>query len=542
MCCASRPTPCWKATGSWSSTRDTWWRGRSRPACATGSTPRSRRASARVMPSWCRSTAPRSRKECAPSSATKRARGKTARPVRQARRDRAAGAVAPLPGGRPGRAGPAGHQLGDSRRRLPGPHGAVRIGEVDPASHPRLPRPPDHRPVHPGRPRGRLAPGGRAGGGAQPQDRLRVPVLPPHPPPDRRRERRAADDPRGNPARRAPRAGREGPAGRRPDRPRRAPSRSALGRPAPARGDRPRHGDGAVDPPGRRADREPRPRLRPRDHRADREDEPRGVDARGRHARPGGRPEGAAHLEARGRAHLLGGEGGMNALDLLRFAWGALKGHRLRTALTLLGMAIGVGAVILLTALGEGARGYVTNEFMALGSNLLIVLPGKTETTGNAPILGGTTRPLTLEDCEAITRRVPRSRRLAPLSLGPALLGYPEKRREVTVLGSTPELLPVRHLEIGLGRFLPDVDLDRGAPVAVIGRTVQAELFGSDNPLGQPIRTGDWGFRVVGVMAAKGQSLGLNMDGVGMAPVAGAVGRFSQPSRVRVLFADVALQ
>src|SRR5438093_947100 len=277
MCCASRPTPCSKATVSWSSTRDTWWRGRSRPACATGSTPKSRRGSARAIPSSCRSTAPRSRKECAPSSATKRARGKTARPVRQARRDR------------------------------------------------------------------------------------------------------AADGPRRDPAGGAPRAGREGPAGGRTDRPRRAPSRSALGRPAPARGDRPRHGHGTVDPSGRRADREPRPRLRPRDHRADREDEPRGVDARGRHTRPGNRREGAAHPEARGRAHLLGREGGMNALDLLRFAWGALKGHRLRTALTLLGMAIGVGAVILLTALGEGARGYVTNEFMALGSNLLIVLPGKTE-------------------------------------------------------------------------------------------------------------------------------------------------------------------
>src|SRR2546426_63928 len=448
MCCASRPTPCSKATGSWSSTRDTWWRGRSRPACATGSTPRSRRASARVMPSSCRSTAPRSGKECAPSSATKRARRKTARPGGRARRDRAAGAVAPLPGGRPGRAGPAGHQPRDPRRRLPGPHGAVRVGEINPASHPRLPRPPDHRPVLPGGPRGGAAPRGRAGGSAQPQDRLRVPVLPPHPPPDRRRERRAADGPRRHAAGGAPRAGREGPAGGRTDRPRRAPSRSALGRPAPARGDRPRHGHGTVHPPGRRADREPRPRLRSRDHRADREDEPRGVDARGGHTRPGDRREGAAHPEARGRAHLLGREGGMNALDLLRFAWGALKGHRLRTALTLLGMAIGVGAVILLTALGEGARGYVTNEFMALGSNLLIVLPGKTETTGNAPILGGTTRPLTLEDCEAITRRVPRVRRLAPLSVGSARVGYRERRRQVDVLGATPELLPVRLFRI----------------------------------------------------------------------------------------------
>jgi len=225
----------------------------------------------------------------------------------------------------------------------------------------------------------------------------------------------------------------------------------------------------------------------------------------------------------------------MSAFDLLRFAWGALKGHRLRTSLTLLGMAIGVGAVILLTALGEGARGYVTNEFMALGSNLLIVLPGKTETTGNAPILGGTARPLTLEDCEAIQRRVPRVRRLAPLSVGSARVGFRDKRREVTVLGSTPDLLPVRHLQIGIGRFLPDGELDRGAPVVVIGRTVQGELFGTENPLGQAIRIGDWRFRVIGVMAAKGQSLGINMDDVVIVPVSSSLRLFNQPSLFRIL-------
>jgi len=225
----------------------------------------------------------------------------------------------------------------------------------------------------------------------------------------------------------------------------------------------------------------------------------------------------------------------MSALDLLRFAWEALKGHRLRTVLTLLGMGIGVGAVILLTALGEGARGYVTNEFMALGSNLLIVLPGRTETTGNAPIFGGTTRPLTLEDCEAIQRRAPHVRRLAPLAVGSARVGYGEKRREVTILGSTPDLLPVRHLAIGVGRFLPDVEADRGAPVAVIGRTVQSELFGSETPLGRTIRIGDWRFRVVGLMAPKGQSIGLNMDDVVIIPVSSALRLFNQRSLFRIL-------
>src|SRR2546427_12064300 len=91
-------------------------------------------------------------------------------------------------------------------------------------------------------------------------------------------------------------------------------------------------------------------------------------------------------------------EAAVNALDLLRFALQALRGHRLRSILTLLGVTIGVAAVVLLTALGEGARLYVTNEFQAIGSNLLIVLPGRTETKGAAPITGGVARDLTLQD------------------------------------------------------------------------------------------------------------------------------------------------
>ena len=86
----------------------------------------------------------------------------------------------------------------------------------------------------------------------------------------------------------------------------------------------------------------------------------------------------------------------MRAFDFLYYAAGSLRGHRLRTVLTLLGTAVGVAAVILLTALGEGARRYVRNEFAAVGSNLLIVLPGKIETSGAAPIFGGTPRDVTL--------------------------------------------------------------------------------------------------------------------------------------------------
>jgi putative ABC transport system permease protein len=225
----------------------------------------------------------------------------------------------------------------------------------------------------------------------------------------------------------------------------------------------------------------------------------------------------------------------MRSADIFGFAARALRGHRLRTILTLLGMTIGIAAVILLTALGEGARLYVQGEFTALGSNLIIVLPGKTETSGNTPFIGGTPRDLTLQDTEAVLRRIPRIRRLAPLSVGSARVGYGDRSREVMVLGSTSALLEVRRLKIASGRFLPDVDLDRGAPIAVIGRKVQHELFGSENPIGRTVRVGDWRFRVIGVMAGKGQSLGLDMDDVVIVPVASGLRLFNQSSLFRLM-------
>jgi len=225
----------------------------------------------------------------------------------------------------------------------------------------------------------------------------------------------------------------------------------------------------------------------------------------------------------------------MTLHDYFAFGFQALRGHRLRSVLTLLGMTIGIAAVVLLTALGEGARRYVTNEFMAMGSNLLIVLPGKTETTGNAPLVGGTTSDLTLADAEAIARRSPRVRALAPLAVGAAKVSFGDRDREVTILGSTDVLLPVRRLAVAAGRFLPPIDPERGAPVAVIGRTVQNELFGSENPLGQPVRIGDARFRVVGVMAAKGQQLGINMDDVVIIPVASCMRLFNQRSLFRLI-------
>lgn len=201
----------------------------------------------------------------------------------------------------------------------------------------------------------------------------------------------------------------------------------------------------------------------------------------------------------------------------------------------LLAMAIGVGSVMVLTALGEGARRYVTSEFSQLGTNLLVVLPGRTETTGGAPpIMGETPRDLTLDDAMALTRN--RSiQRVAPISVGSAPVSFKQLEREVNILGSTYDLLPVRQLELSLGKFLPAGDPNRGAAVAVLGSKLKKELFGNRKALGQWIRISDHRFRVIGILKARGQSLGHDMSDIAVIPVASAQSLFNTTSLFRIL-------
>lgn len=224
----------------------------------------------------------------------------------------------------------------------------------------------------------------------------------------------------------------------------------------------------------------------------------------------------------------------MRPLDLLRFSGTALRGHRLRSVLSLLGVAIGVGSVILLTSLGEGARLYVTGEFASLGSNLLIVIPGKTETTGG-PILGGVPRDLTVEDADALRRQVPEIRKVAPLALGTATAAAGGLSREVTVAGTTRAMKEIRRFRMLSGRYLDEAKAARGQRVAVLGVKVAQELFPGENPLGGILRLGGERFRVVGVMAPRGTSLGADLDEMVHIPVEAALKLFDQSSLFRIL-------
>jgi putative ABC transport system permease protein len=195
-------------------------------------------------------------------------------------------------------------------------------------------------------------------------------------------------------------------------------------------------------------------------------------------------------------------------------------------------VAIGVASVVLLTGLGEGARVYVTGEFASLGSNLLIALPGKTETQGAAPFISTAPNDLTLADAEAIERRVPGVTRTAPLSLGAAAVSHAERSRNTTILATTPEFLEIRRIQVQSGRFLPQ---EADAPVCVLGAAIARELFGGTNPLGQLIRIGEHRFRVIGVTAPRGVSIGTDLDEIVYMPVETGMRIFNKTSLFRLL-------
>lgn len=226
----------------------------------------------------------------------------------------------------------------------------------------------------------------------------------------------------------------------------------------------------------------------------------------------------------------------MTSLDVLRYSFHSIERSASRTALMLLAMAIGVAAVILLTGLGEATRRYVVNEFASLGTNLVIVLPGKSETSGGTlgASMGGSTRDLTIDDAYALTRHMSVSR-VAPLVIGAAGVQYAGLEREAVIYGTTKDMLPIRHWSMSSGQFLPEGAWTRATQVCVIGKVIAAELFGQDNAVGRWLRIGDSRFRVIGVLGSVGRSMGLDVEDTVIVPVASAMSLFNTQSLFRIL-------
>jgi len=221
--------------------------------------------------------------------------------------------------------------------------------------------------------------------------------------------------------------------------------------------------------------------------------------------------------------------------DTLTQAFGAIRAQRLRALLIILAMSIGVASVTVLTALGESARLYIVGEFESLGTHLVIVLPGRSETTGgHPPLFGETPRDLTLDDAQALLRS-PHIAAIAPLTVGSAPVSAGGLERETNILGSTHTLIRVRHLAMAQGRFLPEAEPDKAMPVCVIGQTMREQLFPNRPAVGEWLRINDRRFRVIGVLASKGESIGTDFDEIVIIPVASAQALFDTNSLFRVL-------
>jgi putative ABC transport system permease protein len=226
----------------------------------------------------------------------------------------------------------------------------------------------------------------------------------------------------------------------------------------------------------------------------------------------------------------------MRAADVAALATESLRLHRLRTALSAVAVAIGVTAVIVLAGIGDAAKRYVVDRFAAMGANLVTISPGRIETSGIGGMLTGAERDLTLEDAEAIRRRVGGLRAVVPMSLGSGAFRYGERRRDVYVVGVTAEYAAMRETAVQRGQFLPAGDARTGGSVVVIGSTLAREVFGAEDPVGKMVRIAQRRFRVIGVLAPKGQSLGFDYDDLALVPVATGLAMFDQASLYRVLF------
>ncbi len=220
--------------------------------------------------------------------------------------------------------------------------------------------------------------------------------------------------------------------------------------------------------------------------------------------------------------------------DSIHLALRAITAHRLRSFLTLLGIAVGIAAVILLTSIGEGIHRFVLSEFTQFGTNLVSVEPGKVKTSGPAPTgIPTSVRPLTLEDAQAL-RRLPQITGMSAMVWGNTEVKGNGRLRRTTINGVTPEMVGVYHVKVSSGQFLPPEDAENARAFVVLGAKLKAELFGAENALGARVSVGNLQFRVIGVLEAKGQFLGIDLDDAAYIPTARALELYNRDGMMKI--------
>ncbi|MBI5136937.1 MAG: ABC transporter permease [Nitrospirae bacterium] len=219
--------------------------------------------------------------------------------------------------------------------------------------------------------------------------------------------------------------------------------------------------------------------------------------------------------------------------DLYGMAAHSVASHPLRSLLTAGGIAVGIAAVTLLTTLGQGVQRYVLAEFTQFGTHLIAVNPGKTETVGMMGGILATVRPLTFADAEALAR-LPEVQAVVPGIYGNGRVSAGRRARSTYVNGVNHNMPEVWRFQVRAGRFLPPDDDAAARALAVLGSRLKTELFGAESALGRTIRVGERRFRVVGVMAPKGQVLGFDMDDAVYIPAAQALALFNREGLMEV--------
>jgi len=219
--------------------------------------------------------------------------------------------------------------------------------------------------------------------------------------------------------------------------------------------------------------------------------------------------------------------------DFIKLTRSSLWAQKLRSFLTMLGIAVGIAAVVLLTSIGEGVHKYILAEFTQFGTTIVGINPGKTTTMGLSVGVFGSVRPLSIEDAEAL-KRLPFAESVVGLVQGNAEIEGNKRTRRTTVYGSGPDFPKTFNMPVRLGRFLPKDDPIAPRAFAVLGSKVKQELFGNKNPLGQRIRIGGDRYRVIGVMEAKGQVLGFDLDDTVYIPLARGLSLFNREGLVEI--------
>ncbi|MEI6622951.1 MAG: ABC transporter permease [Actinomycetes bacterium] len=227
----------------------------------------------------------------------------------------------------------------------------------------------------------------------------------------------------------------------------------------------------------------------------------------------------------------------MSWAESLRTAFDALRLHRMRSALTMIGIMIGVAAVILTVGFGLGAQDQVKAQINSLGSNLLVISPGSS--TSSAGVRGGfgSASTLTLADAEALNSKVvaPDIAAVAPQTSSSASMTAGTTNWTTSVVGTTPSWLSVRARTLASGRFITDEDVAAKAAVAVLGATTATELFGGRSAIGQTVTVNGTTLTVIGVLASSGSTGSTNNDDQGIVPISTAGQRlFGGSSRTGV--------